>query len=141
MQGTVPTLVSVNITGKRVTQLACGSHHSMVLTADGEIFAWGQNNCGQIGSGTTTNQPTPRKVTSCVLNKRCSQVSCGQTSSMALFDNGEVRCGCGKLWFIVWSKTTKMMTLATITITITMPHEMMKLFFRYLVGVTTAMVS
>lgn len=89
-QGTLPTLVSVNITGKRVTQLACGSHHSMVLTSDGEIFAWGQNNCGQIGSGTTTNQPTPRKVTSCVLNKRCSQVSCGQTSSMALFDNGEV---------------------------------------------------
>ena len=27
-----------------------------------QIYAWGQNNCGQVGSGTTTNQPTPRKV-------------------------------------------------------------------------------
>ena len=31
-----------------------------------QIFAWGQNNCGQVGSGSTTNQPTPRKVTACI---------------------------------------------------------------------------
>ena len=37
-------------------QVACGSHHSLCLTSDGDIFSWGQNNCGQIGSGTTTNQ-------------------------------------------------------------------------------------
>jgi len=49
--------------GKKVVDIACGSHHTLVLTEDGEVYAWGQNNCGQIGSGSTTNQPTPRKVT------------------------------------------------------------------------------
>ena len=44
----------------QVVAVACGSHHSMCLTVDGDIFSWGQNNCGQIGSGTTTNQSTPR---------------------------------------------------------------------------------
>ena len=47
---------------RKVVQVACGSHHSLCLTSDGDIYSWGQNNCGQIGSGTTTNQSTPRKV-------------------------------------------------------------------------------
>ena len=47
---------------KIVTSVACGSHHSLVLTKEGEVYAWGQNNCGQIGTGNTTNQSTPKKV-------------------------------------------------------------------------------
>jgi len=46
--GLVPTLLSRTV-GKSVTQIACGSHHSMLLTVDGEVFAWGYNNCGQVG--------------------------------------------------------------------------------------------
>ncbi|KAI4831660.1 hypothetical protein KUCAC02_001195 [Chaenocephalus aceratus] len=41
----------------------------MALTQDGEVFAWGYNNCGQIGSGSTANQPYPRKVTGCLQGK------------------------------------------------------------------------
>ena len=52
----------INFNHLQVVQVACGSHHSLCLTSDGDIFSWGQNNCGQIGSGTTTNQSTPRKV-------------------------------------------------------------------------------
>jgi len=37
-QGTIPTLVSINLSGRRVVQVACGSHHSMVLTSDGEVL-------------------------------------------------------------------------------------------------------
>ena len=33
-----------------------------------QVFAWGYNNCGQVGSGTTNNQAVPRKVSS-VLSK------------------------------------------------------------------------
>lgn len=56
-----------------------------------QVFAWGYNNCGQVGSGSTANQPTPRKVSSCLLNKVVVSIACGQTSSMAVTDNGEVK--------------------------------------------------
>ncbi|XP_032831091.1 RCC1 and BTB domain-containing protein 1 isoform X1 [Petromyzon marinus] len=89
-QGAVPSPVSTNLAGKRVTQVACGSHHSMVLTDDGEVFTWGYNNCGQVGSGTTANQATPRRVTVCIQNKFVVNIACGQTSSMIVLDKGQV---------------------------------------------------
>lgn len=33
----------------RVTQVACGGWHSAALTADGDVYVWGWNNCGQLG--------------------------------------------------------------------------------------------
>ncbi|XP_023655081.1 RCC1 and BTB domain-containing protein 1 isoform X1 [Paramormyrops kingsleyae] len=89
-QGLSPILVTSNLASKEVTEVACGSHHSMALTSDGEVFAWGYNNCGQVGSGSTANQPTPRRVSSCLQNRVATGISCGQTSSMAVLDNGEV---------------------------------------------------
>uniref|UniRef100_A0A3B3SNV1 Regulator of chromosome condensation (RCC1) and BTB (POZ) domain containing protein 1 n=1 Tax=Paramormyrops kingsleyae TaxID=1676925 RepID=A0A3B3SNV1_9TELE len=94
-QGLSPILVTSNLASKEVTEVACGSHHSMALTSDGEVFAWGYNNCGQVGSGSTANQPTPRRVSSCLQNRVATGISCGQTSSMAVLDNGE---GCLYAW-------------------------------------------
>lgn len=56
-----------------------------------QVFAWGYNNCGQVGSGSTANQPTPRRVSNCLLDKVVVSIACGQTSSMAVTDNGEVK--------------------------------------------------
>ncbi|XP_056287440.1 RCC1 and BTB domain-containing protein 1 isoform X3 [Pseudoliparis swirei] len=89
-QGLSPLLVTASPQNKKVRQVACGSHHSMALTLDGEVFSWGYNNCGQIGSGSTANQPQPRRVTGCLQGKTAAGITCGQTSSMALMDNGEV---------------------------------------------------
>ncbi|XP_013130754.1 RCC1 and BTB domain-containing protein 1 isoform X1 [Oreochromis niloticus] len=89
-QGVAPVLVSANLLNKKVTEVACGSHHSMALTDTGEVYAWGYNNCGQVGSGSTANQPTPRRVSSCLQNKVAVSIVCGQTSSLAVVDNGEV---------------------------------------------------
>ena len=36
-QGATPSLVTTNLIGKKVIQVACGSHHSMALTTDGEV--------------------------------------------------------------------------------------------------------
>ncbi|CAL9698480.1 unnamed protein product [Knipowitschia caucasica] len=89
-QGLSPALVTGNLSNKHVVQVSCGSHHSLALTHDGEVFAWGYNNCGQIGSGSTANQPHPRRVTGCVQGRTAVTISCGQTSSMCVCDNGEV---------------------------------------------------
>ncbi|KAM3861697.1 RCC1 and BTB domain-containing protein 1-like isoform 2-T2 [Diretmus argenteus] len=89
-QGVAPVLVSTNLLNKKVTEVACGSHHSMALTDSGEVYAWGYNNCGQVGSGSTANQPAPRRVSNCLQNKVVVSIVCGQTSSLAVVDNGEV---------------------------------------------------
>ncbi|XP_073689092.1 RCC1 and BTB domain-containing protein 2-like, partial [Garra rufa] len=87
--GLTPALVSTNLISKRVTEVACGSHHTIALTTDGEVYAWGYNNSGQVGSGSTANQPTPRRVSSCLQNKVVVNIACGQLCSMAVLDNGE----------------------------------------------------
>ncbi|TRY90880.1 hypothetical protein DNTS_021956 [Danionella cerebrum] len=87
--GLSPALVSTNLISKRVTEVACGSHHTIALTTEGEVYAWGYNNSGQVGSGSTANQPTPRRVSSCLQNKVVVNIACGQLCSMAVLDNGE----------------------------------------------------
>ncbi|XP_027327262.2 RCC1 and BTB domain-containing protein 1 isoform X4 [Anas platyrhynchos] len=89
-QGITPVQVCTNLLIKRVVEVACGSHHSMALSADGDLYAWGYNNCGQVGSGSTANQPTPRRVSNCLQGKMVVSIACGQTSSMAIVNNGEV---------------------------------------------------
>ncbi|KAM8822174.1 RCC1 and BTB domain-containing protein 2 isoform 1-T1 [Synchiropus picturatus] len=88
--GLTPAVVSTNLLSKRVTEVACGSHHTIALTTDGEVFAWGYNNSGQVGSGSTANQPTPRRVSSCLQSKVVVNIACGQLCSMAVLDNGEI---------------------------------------------------
>ncbi|XP_070173563.1 RCC1 and BTB domain-containing protein 1-like isoform X3 [Littorina saxatilis] len=88
-QGIQPVSINQYI-GHQVIKVACGSHHSLALTKGGEIYAWGQNNCGQVGNGTTANQPTPRKISAGIGCKQVNSICCGQTSSMALMDTGEV---------------------------------------------------
>uniref|UniRef100_A0A803VUK3 RCC1 and BTB domain containing protein 1 n=1 Tax=Ficedula albicollis TaxID=59894 RepID=A0A803VUK3_FICAL len=89
-QGITPVQVCTNLLIKKVVEVACGSHHSMALSLDGDLYAWGYNNCGQVGSGSTANQPTPRRVSNCLQGKIVVGIACGQTSSMAVVNNGEV---------------------------------------------------
>ncbi|XP_070804591.1 E3 ISG15--protein ligase HERC5-like [Pituophis catenifer annectens] len=36
---------------KQIVQIACGDHHSLALSKGGELFAWGENEHGQLGMG------------------------------------------------------------------------------------------
>ncbi|KAM9783753.1 RCC1 and BTB domain-containing protein 1-like [Syngnathus typhle] len=83
-------LVTANILNMKVKEVACGSHHSMVLTEDGEVFAWGLNNRGQVGSHTVKFVPFPVKLGGTLRGETVIGITCGQSSSMALLDNGEI---------------------------------------------------
>ena len=37
-QGFMPVQVTTNLANRQVVKVACGSHHSMALTADGEVI-------------------------------------------------------------------------------------------------------
>jgi alpha-tubulin suppressor-like RCC1 family protein len=45
-----------------VTAIGSGQHHLLVIKADGSLWAWGWNQHGQLGDGTTTNRTAPVHV-------------------------------------------------------------------------------
>lgn len=47
-----------------VVSIASGSDHVLALKADGTVWAWGSNNSGQLGDGTTADSPIPKLVES-----------------------------------------------------------------------------
>lgn len=45
-----------------VQALALGDQHTCALHRDGGVSCWGGNDAGQLGDGTTTNRPQPRRI-------------------------------------------------------------------------------
>ncbi|OQR73389.1 RCC1 and BTB domain-containing protein 1-like [Tropilaelaps mercedesae] len=106
------------ICNKNVRSFAYGSGpHVLALTAQGDVYAWGHNGYAQIGNGQTcqvnspvlisNNIPNPvvevacgsfhsiartisGEVTGLIQSLFCVGIACGQTSTVAVFENGEV---------------------------------------------------
>ncbi len=66
----------VNALGNAVVRAAAGFFHSLAVRSDGTVWAWGDNQYGQLGDGTRTNQSTP--------------VAAGYGHSLALRSDGTV---------------------------------------------------
>jgi alpha-tubulin suppressor-like RCC1 family protein/ankyrin repeat protein len=45
-----------------IKQYSVGMHYTMVIKNDGSLWAWGENECGQLGDGTTTNRNYPVRI-------------------------------------------------------------------------------
>ncbi|XP_032674765.1 X-linked retinitis pigmentosa GTPase regulator-like isoform X2 [Odontomachus brunneus] len=80
------------LAGPRILQVAAGSHHSMALTSDGGVIAWGSNLEGQLGlpgiSG-LVNKPTKVPIPEPV-----KEISAGYYHSAFLTESGLVYvCG------------------------------------------------
>jgi alpha-tubulin suppressor-like RCC1 family protein len=61
MEEHVPVLVKLP-SGAKARMLAAGRQYSMVLTTSGRVLAWGRNEVGQLGNGSTTDSATPAPV-------------------------------------------------------------------------------
>ncbi|MBV8465521.1 MAG: hypothetical protein JO218_06220, partial [Burkholderiales bacterium] len=48
--------------GGKVSWAVAGRNHSVALQTDGSVWAWGQNDYGQLGDGTYTGRSVPEKV-------------------------------------------------------------------------------
>ena len=79
--------------GKKIVQTANGSGYSLALASDGTVYAWGQNNYGQLGNGTTTDSNVPvavKTVGTPMEGKKIIQVSTKVWYSLALASDGTV---------------------------------------------------
>lgn len=44
---------------ENVVNISAGEHHSLAITEDGTLFAWGDNHAGQLGDGSRVNSSKP----------------------------------------------------------------------------------
>ena len=69
-----------------VTDFSSGYRHAMAVRKDGTLWAWGWNNYGQLGNGTTTGTLRPIQI-----DDNVSSVSCGYAISAWITRDGDLR--------------------------------------------------
>lgn len=77
----------------RFVSIAAGGNHSLAVTDDGSIYAWGNNQNGQIGNGESAQAvtaPTLVDTSDMPADDPVVQVSAGNAHSLALTRNGQV---------------------------------------------------
>jgi hypothetical protein len=79
--GPVPSLA-----GSTIVDIAAGHDHYLVVTVDGDLFAWGSNQYNQCSRDPISRIQTPTKVTT----KHVLACSAGAHSSLAIDGNGIV---------------------------------------------------
>ncbi|KMZ41850.1 MULTISPECIES: hypothetical protein [Bacillales] len=66
---------------------AAGPEHSLILKSDGTVWAWGANNYGQLGDGTTVQKNVPVQVKGLT---KTTRIAAGMNHSVALKADGTV---------------------------------------------------
>ena len=82
-----PVPVRSHTPGERICAIAAGEAHSFFITEGGRVFACGQNDHGQLGTGTTESSPRWIEVKAI---DHVLQIAAGRNHSFALRDDGTV---------------------------------------------------
>ncbi|WRX24445.1 Regulator of chromosome condensation [Theobroma cacao] len=85
-----PTCVS-SFSGIQVLGVAAGLWHTVCIAVDGQVYAFGGNQFGQLGTGAEQAETSPRQLDAASLEgKHAKMVSCGARHSAILTDDGRV---------------------------------------------------
>ena len=86
----VPIAVNTSgvLSGKTITVIAAGCRHTVALDSDGKVYAWGDNEYGQLGDNSTSDSHVP---TSGVLSdKTITAIATGVFHTVALDSDGKI---------------------------------------------------
>ncbi len=78
-------IISLNGFSQCWTKVAAGYAHTLAIRSDGTLWAWGANDKGQLGDGTTTNRNIPVKIGT---DTDWSSINTGSNNCLALKTNG-----------------------------------------------------
>ncbi|XP_027073361.2 ultraviolet-B receptor UVR8 isoform X1 [Coffea arabica] len=78
---TVPSLMSKMPPSEEV---ACGGHHTCIITSGGELYTWGSNDNGCLGIGSTDVVHSPERVKGPFVRHPVCKVSCGWKHTAAI---------------------------------------------------------
>lgn len=80
------------LSGKTVTAIATSGYHTLAVTSDGKIYAWGENGRGELGDGTLTRRTSPVAVdmSGALSGKSVVAVAASSMLSVALTSDGLV---------------------------------------------------
>ncbi|CAF1080148.1 unnamed protein product [Rotaria sordida] len=71
---------------QKVTYVACGEKHSVVITLDGGVFTFGSGIHGQLGHNSTNDELLPRKVSE-LMGSEVTQIACGRSHTVIFHPN------------------------------------------------------
>jgi alpha-tubulin suppressor-like RCC1 family protein len=88
----VPVATDGVLAGKSYFQIMAGANHSLVLTTDGGLYAWGRNDLGQLGVGHTNNSNVAVSVdlTGVLAGKVPAFIAAGDDHSLMVSNEGRV---------------------------------------------------
>jgi len=75
--------------------VSAGYEHTMAIKTDGSLWAWGRNDCGQLGDGSFTDRSTPTRIG---IETNWASVSAGSDYTIAIKTDGS-------LW--AWSRNNR----------------------------------
>ncbi|MBQ4088094.1 MAG: fibronectin type III domain-containing protein [Clostridia bacterium] len=82
-----PTVVSKL---ENVLSVAAGAEHALALTADGNVYAWGDNRYGQLGCGSAENMISEPVQIPALSGKGAVSICAGKYTSYAVCANGDL---------------------------------------------------
>ncbi|KAJ3703336.1 hypothetical protein LUZ61_007041 [Rhynchospora tenuis] len=87
-----PTCVQ-SILGVKMRDIAAGLWHTVCTSVDGDVYSFGGNQFGQLGTGSDQAETVPKLVeASCLESKNARAVSCGARHSAMITEDGVVFC-------------------------------------------------
>lgn len=87
-----PTCVS-SLLGIRIEGVSAGLWHTICISADGDVYAFGGNQFGQLGTGADQAETLPRLLDASSLeNMNAKSVSCGARHSALITEDRKVFC-------------------------------------------------
>ncbi|KAJ3668937.1 hypothetical protein LUZ60_010887 [Juncus effusus] len=87
-----PTCVT-SILGVKMKDISAGLWHTVCTSVDGDVYSFGGNQFGQLGTGSDQAETVPKLVeASCLETKNAKSVSCGARHSAIITDDGVVFC-------------------------------------------------
>ncbi|XP_030480783.1 ultraviolet-B receptor UVR8 isoform X3 [Cannabis sativa] len=85
-----PTYVN-SLSTVRVEKVAAGLWHTLCVSDEGLVYAFGGNQFGQLGTGTDQIETVPKLLdSSCLEGKNAKMVSCGARHSIISTEDGEL---------------------------------------------------